>query len=160
LSVDSATRFFPLEGKRSGSFAQLFVREQPAGSRNLKRRGYSRTFSACRLLRRQRAHVDHEAILDAGAFHPFERMIDVLHRDHFAIRQDVFLGAEVEQFLRLRAGLIYVKVWRHCGAAGRIKDEKLFTMVDADRRQLPHGGSVGISQRVSATPGLQRKGLT
>ena len=35
----------------------------------------------------ERRHVDNEAIAHVGAFHPFERGIDVLYGDRLAIRQ-------------------------------------------------------------------------
>src|ERR1700674_288668 len=50
----------------------------------------------------ERCHVDHEPIANVSTLHPVERLVDILDRDDFTVRQDVLLGAEIEHLLCLR----------------------------------------------------------
>ena len=47
------------------------------------------------------SHVDDKTVFDIGFRQACISCVDVLDVDHFAVRQDILLGTEVEQFLSL-----------------------------------------------------------
>ncbi len=47
----------------------------------------------------ERGHVDDEAVFDVAFEHAFVGFVDLVHADHFDVRGDVVLAAEVEHFL-------------------------------------------------------------
>src|SRR5690606_15755083 len=49
----------------------------------------------------KRGHVDDETVLHVALEHALEGFVDVLDTDHFDVRDDVVLGAEIEHLLSL-----------------------------------------------------------
>src|SRR5271169_1361064 len=50
-------------------------------------------------LRFQRSHIDREAVLHIGLKQSLESFVDLLDRDHFDIRSDVVVSAEIQHLL-------------------------------------------------------------
>lgn len=57
------------------------------------------TVSEADFLRRQRRHINHEAVFHIAFQHTFVSVVNVRHADHFDVRTDVMFGAEIEHFL-------------------------------------------------------------
>lgn len=47
----------------------------------------------------QGGHVDHEAISYVRALHTLVGLVDLIHSDHFAVREDDIRRAKIEYFL-------------------------------------------------------------
>ncbi|OLU23449.1 hypothetical protein BVH06_24580 [Pseudomonas sp. PA27(2017)] len=87
----------------------------------------------------QGSHVDHEAVFHVTLEHALLGFVDVLDVDHFDVRDDVVLGAEVEHLLGFGdatdqpARSSTLKPVTSLPTAGRRVDDALFIHLDTAR---------------------------